>query len=161
MKKVLAAALIAGVIISMTSIVYALTQIGFINVGYKITPTAQPPIMTPSSVSLDLGTIPSGSSGTKDFGKVATLNLPAGYEITFALDRDSASDFPTFDVTIEIFEGGTRVATVYLQNDLLYYEKSVNLAAGTYDIYISVEYQAVSVTADTSGTVTINISYPG
>jgi len=159
MKKVSAAALIAGVIISMTSIVYALTQIGFINVGYKITPTAQPPTMTPSSVSLDLGTIPSGSSGAKDFGKVATLNLPAGYEITFTLDRDSASDFPTFDVTIEIYEGGTRVATVYLH--LYDYERSVNLAAGTYDIYISVEYQAVSVTADTSGTVTINISYPG
>jgi len=161
MKKVLVAALIAGAIMSVMGIVYALTHIGFINVGYKITPTAQPPTMTPSTVSLDLGTIPSGSSGTKDFGKVATLNLPAGYEITFTLDLDSASNFPTFDVTIEIYKEGTRVDTVYLKNDPIFYEDSANLAAGTYDIYISVEYQATSVTTDTSGTVTINISYPG
>ena len=163
MRRFLAISLITCLAISMIGVVSALIQIGSINVGYKITPIAQPPTITPSTVSLNLGDIPSGSSGEKDFGKVATLYLPYSCEITFALDRESASDFSKFEVTIKIFKKGEEFPTtsVYLSNTYWDYESSKEIDAGTYDIYISVKYKATWVATETTGTVTITISYPG
>ena len=162
MRRFLAISLITCLAISMIGVVSALIQIGSINVGYKITPI-QPPTMTPSTVSLNLGDIPSGSSGEKDFGKVATLYLPSACKVTFTLDRESASDFSKFEVTIKIFKKGEELPTtsVYLSNTYWDYESSKEIDAGTYDIYISVKYKATSVATETTGTVTITISYPG
>jgi hypothetical protein len=117
--------------------------------------------MTSSTVSLNLGEIPSGSSGEKDFGKVATLYLPYSCKITFTLDRESASDFLTFEVTIEIYKEGKYVDELFIYKSYWFNEDSIELEAGTYDIYVSVKYEAVSVTTDTVGTVTITVSYPG
>lgn len=99
-------ALIVGLLLT-TSVVVALVSIGKIKFGYEITPTTpQAPTLTPSTINLDLGSIPSGSSGDIDFGKVATIELPVGYEITVALDTTTVSDFSSFDVDIYLYETG-------------------------------------------------------
>ncbi len=159
MRKTLAIVLISITITAITGIIYALTTIGVVEFGYKITPSAQPPTMIPSTVNLDLGDIPSGSSGTKDFGKVATLNLPLGYEINFTLDRNSAIHFPTFDVTINIYKEGVFQGFLLLKNNDIFYCGSIILDAGTYDVYMSVKYTAASVASETTGTIIINVSY--
>ena len=142
----------------------ALVSMGVIQVGYKITPTAaEAPTMTPSSLSLDLGSIPSGSSGIQEFSDVATLTLPAGYEITFTLDLPSADDFTTFDVDVYLYEPGQIMWAHWFnfwKSD--YFNAASQIVdAGTYDVTVEVEYTAVSVTSETTGTVTIDVSYPG
>jgi hypothetical protein len=152
-------AIIVAAAVASASVIIATIQI-----GYKITPSGgSAATMTPSTLNLDLGTIPSGSSGTKDFGKVATLNLPVGYEINFTLDRASAVNFPTFDANIVIYKSGDTTAsywTYLYNNDLFFYSYTI-LPAGSYDIHISVDYTAVPVTTETTGTVKIGVSYPG
>lgn len=138
--------------------------IGTTYVGYKITPSAaEAPAMTPETLNLDLGSIPSGSSENKDFGKAAALNLPAGYEITFTLNLATAGDFTTFDVDIIIYKTGETVASywLYLYNNELFYYDSRIMDAGAYDVQVKVTYTAVSVSTETTGNVEINISYPG
>ena len=160
MKWTIIVSVVAVVIVAI-GVVYALAEIGFINISYRIVPTTQPPTMNPSSVSLDLGEIPSGSFGTKDFGKVATLNLPANYEITFILDTETVKDFVRFTVYIKIYEGTDLIHTVTLYDYEPWNEESVELEAGTYDIYVSVEYEASSVTGEKTGAVLVTIYYPG
>jgi hypothetical protein len=143
-------------------IVYALTSIGFIKIGYKITPSStQAPTMTPNPINLDLGTIPSGSSGTKDFGKVGTLSLPVGYQITFTLDTSSASDFAAFSVYIYLYPSGSSYYTYSFLLTKSYPSDYETVSAGNYDIQVKVDYMAVSVTSDRTGTVSISVSYPG
>jgi len=143
-------------------IVYALTSIGFIKIGYKITPSStQAPTMTPNPINLDLGTIPSGSSGTKDFGKVGTLSLPVGYQITFTLDTSSASDFAAFSVYIYLYPSGSSYYTYSFLLTKSYPSDYRTVSAGNYDIQVKVDYMAVSVTSDRTGTVSISVSYPG
>jgi len=143
-------------------IVYALTSIGFIRIGYKITPSStQAPKMTPNPINLDLGTIPSGSSGTKDFGKVGTLSLPVGYQITFTLDTSSASDFAAFSVYIYLYPSGSSYYTYSFLLTKSYPSDYETVSAGNYDIQVKVDYMAVSVTSDRTGTVSISVSYPG
>ena len=119
--------------------------------------------MTPDPLSLDLGTIPSGSSGDVDFGKVATLDLPAGYEVTFTLDLTTTADFGTFNVAVDIYEHGAVIPTywIYLQNNEFWNSESQILSAGSYDVQVSISYTATSVAVETTGTVKVDVSYPG
>ena len=145
--------------------VFAVSVIfGVVDIGYKITPTGEDaPTMNPSTLSLDLGTIPSGSSGTVDFGKVATLDLPVGYEITFTLDLTTTEDFNTFDVNIFLYVPGETVASdwIYLKNSQLWNSDSEIVDTGSYDVQVEITYTANSVTAETIGTVKIDVSFPG
>jgi hypothetical protein len=144
--------------------VAASTIFGVIQIGYKITPTpAEAPTFSPETLNLDLGTIPTGSSGEVDFGKVATLYLPVSYEITFTLDLATTDDFTTFDATIIIYEEGETYASywIYLENNELFNSDSEVMDAGTYDVQVEITYTATSVTTETTGTVKINVSYPG
>ena len=156
--------LVVLVILLVVGIVAALVQIGVIRIGYKITPAAaEAPTMSPSTLNLDLGTIPSGSSDSKDFGKVATLTLPVGYEITFTLDQASAANFPTFNVGIAIYKPGdtyTSYVLTLLNSDLFNTDSQI-LPAGDYNVHVSVDYTAKSVTTETTGTVLVSVSYPG
>ena len=152
-------AIIVGVAIVTASVIIGTTRIGYI-----ITPTPPAaPTFSPNPLSLDLGTLPSGSSGTIDFGKKATLDLPAGYEITFTLDLTTTGDFTTFGVDITIYETGSSYASywIYLYDYEPFNYDSEIISSGTYDVQIEVEYTAMSVTYETTGTVDIDVSYPG
>jgi hypothetical protein len=152
-------AIVVAAVVASASVIIATIQI-----GYKITPSGgSAPTMTPSTLNLNLGTIPSGSSGTKDFGKVATLNLPVGYEITFTFDLSTTEDFSTFDVHIYIYKTGETMYTYYLylfKSDI-FNRASVVMDAGTYDVQVKITYTAASATAEKTGNVKINVSYPG
>lgn len=152
------------VVVLTIAVVVAAVIIGTIDIGYKITPTpAESPTMTPNPLNLDLGTIPSGSSDDVDFGKVATLDLPAGYEITFTLDLTTTTDFSTFDVDIVIYVAGEPYASywIYLYNNELFNSDSRIIDAGSYDVQVSITYTANSVAVETTGTVKVDVSYPG
>ena len=156
--------LAALIVCSLIGVTAALASIGTIQIGYTITPTAaDAPTMTSNPLSLDLGSIPSGSSGTKEFSKVADLTLPAGYEITFTLDMDSASDFSTFDVYVYLYESGeTYFSHSFLLLKTTYWNSdSEVVSTGTYDVTVKITYTAETVTTTSSGTVTIDVSYPG
>jgi len=153
--RVLAAILLAAAL--TVGVVYAVTQVGWVKLGYKV---AGPPSMSPSEVALDLGTIPSGASGVMDFGKVAELDLPAEYELKFSLDLESVEGFEKLTVTVEIYdEGGSQVALLTLSNDPQTCEASVELQAGTYTLHLKVEYQAQYVSEEVMGEVIIYVSY--
>ena len=119
--------------------------------------------MTPNPLSLDLGSIPSGSSGTVDFGKVATLDLPAGYEITCTLDTATVPDFSTFEVHVYLYKSGESYWTYsfwFFESPYANYDSKI-VEAGTYDVSVKIEYTAVSVTSETTGTAKIDVSFPG
>ena len=156
--------LVIVIVCSGIGVTAALMSIGVIQVGYKITPTgAEAPTMTPGTLSLDLGSIPSGSSGIKEFSKVATLDLPVAYEITFTLDTTTVSNFNTFDVAVDLYDASTGYweYSFYFYGTKLWNYDSEIVEAGTYDLTVKVEYTAVSVTSETTGTVLIDVSYPG
>ncbi len=153
--KVWAAILLVAAL--TVGVVYAATQVGWVKLGYKV---AGPPSMSPGEVALDLGTIPSGASGVRDFGKVAELDLPAEYELKFSLDLESVEGFEKLTVTVEIYdEGGSQVALLTLSNDPQACEASVELQAGTYTLHLKVEYQAQYVSEEVTGKVIIYVSY--
>jgi len=147
------------------SIAAASAIFGSIEIGYRITPSgANAPAMTPSTLNLDLGAVPSGSSGTKDFGKVATLSLPVGYEVTFTLDLASQGDFPNNTYVKIIFykAGETNVYDwIYLNNFAPHNTGSKILEAGSYDVAVILTYSVKSVTVETPGAIKIYLSYPG
>jgi|GEM_PF-2064698 len=145
-------------ILMIVGVAVALVLIGKVEIGYRILPG---PTFSPDVVSLDLGAIPSGSSGTKDFGSVATLQLAADYEITFELDLNTTQDFEVFNVTIELFKSGEDSASYVfnLINTDTGFRESKVVSAGTYDVYIKVTYTVKEVTAEKSGTVKIYVYY--
>jgi hypothetical protein len=162
--KLLAAVLILCSIMT-GGIVVALMSIGAIQIGYKITPTTtETPTLTPSTIRLDLGSIPSGSSGSKDFGKVATLYLPVGYEITVTLENEFDA-FQGMNVHVYLYEIGATYwsYSFYVwMSEYGYNTDSQIVDAGTYDVYVTIDqYSAKSVTSEITGTVEIDISYPG
>jgi len=152
-------------IVATVSIVAASAIFGSIEIGYRITPSgANAPTMTPSTLNLDLGAVPSGSSGTKDFGKVATLSLPVGYDVTFTLDLASQGDFPNNTYVKIIFynAGETNVYDwVYLNNFAPHNTSSKILEAGSYDVAVILTYSVKSVTVETPGSIKIYVSFPG
>ena len=142
----------------------ASVMFGVVDIGYKITPTSEDaPTMTPSPLSLDLGSIPSGSSGTPEFSNVATLTLPVSYEITFTLDLTTIGDFTTFNVNVRLYVPGETIYSYWFSlYDMEYLNDASEIVdAGTYEVHVEVTYTAVSVTAETIGTVKIDVSYPG
>ena len=152
------------IVSSIVAVFAASVIFGAVDIGYRITPTGpEAPTMTPDPLTLDLGDIPSGSSDVKDFGKVATLDLPSGYEITFTLDLGTTGDFTTFDVDIVIYVAGELYAShwIYLQNLEFWNSDSEILGAGSYDVQVEVTYTAVTVTSETTGTLKIDVSFPG
>ena len=149
--------------VGIAAVAVASAIIGTIYIGYRITPTVEAPTMTPGTLNLDLGTIPSGSTGTKDFGKVATLDLPAGYEITFTLDTATVPDFITFSVSVYLYKPGETYWTYYFYFSKIEFSNydSEIVDTGTYDVRVEISYTAMSVTVETTGTVKIEVSYPG
>ena len=146
------------------AVVAAAVIFGTIDIGYRITPTeAEAPTMTPNPLSLDLGTIPSGSSGDVDFGKAATLDLQVGYEITCTLDLATVGDFTTFEVYVYLYITGETFWKYYFyfENTEYWNYDSKIVDAGTYDVQVKIAYTAVSVTSETTGTVKVDVSYPG
>ena len=150
--------------VSIAAVFAASVLFGVVDIGYKITPTSEEaPTMTPSPLSLDLGTIPSGSSDVVEFTNVATLDLPVGYEITFTLDLATTGDFTTFDVHVYLYRPGETVSAYFffLQNSDYWNDASEVVEAGTYDVHVEITYTADSVTEETTGTVKIEVSFPG
>ena len=152
------------VAVSIAAVFAASVMFGAIDIGYKITPTgAEAPSMDPNPLNLDLGTIPSGSSGTPEFSKVATLTVPVSYEITFTLDTATAADFATFDVYVYLYRPGETVWAYYFyfeNSDYWNYDSEI-VDAGTYDVTVEIGYTADTVTSETTGTVKIDGSFPG
>ena len=156
--------LAALIVCSLIGVTAALVSIGTIDVSYIITPTtSQAASLDPNPLSLDLGSIPSGSTGSKDFGKVATLSLSDGYEITFTLDTTTVTDFTSFSVYVYLHELGTTSYsyTFYFTESPYWNSDTWTVAAGDYDVEVEISYTAGSVTSETAGTVTIDVSYPG
>ena len=151
--------LVAGALIG---VVVALTAFGTIQIGFRITPSTQSPTLNPSTISVDLGDIVSGSTGSIDFGKVGTMSLPVGYTITAELDTSTVENyFDTFYLYIDVYEAGTTnfVASFYLS--IPYFpSESETFDAGDYDLYLRVYYTAKSVSSTVSGTATITLQYP-
>lgn len=152
-------------IVSLIISVFAASVIfGVVDIGYRITlPGADVPTLTPGVISLNLGDIPSGSFGSKDFDNVATLEMPAGYEITFTLDLATVGDFDSFDVYVYLYRPGE---TIYAYSFMFWKSEYYNydsrtVSEGTYDVYVEVAYTAVTVTSETTGTVKIDVSFPG
>ena len=152
------------IVSSIVAVLAASVIFGVVDIGYKITPTGpEAPSMDPNPLNLDLGTIPSGSSGTPEFSKVATLTVPVTYEITFTLDTATASDFTTFDVHVYLYKPGETYWTYsfyFIRSDIFYYDSEI-VDAGTYDVTVEIGYTAVTVASETTGTVKIDVSFPG
>ncbi len=149
------------VVCFIIGIVAALISFGAIQIGYRITPSTQQPTLTPNPIQVSLGDIVSGSTGSKDFGKVGTMSLPTGYSITAELDTSTIQNhFSTFYLYIDIYKAGssTYVGSFYLS--LSWSSDSETLDAGSYDLYLKVYYTAKSVSSTTSGTATITLKYP-
>ena len=156
--------LVTVIVCSGVGVTAALMSMGVIQLGYRITSTsAEAPTMMPSPLSLDLGSIPSGSSGIKEFSDVATVTLPVGYELTFTLDTTTITDFTAFDVVVEFWRPGDLLpAHLFHLSEKSYWNEASDIVdAGTYNVAVKVEYTAVIVTSETTGTVTIDVSYPG
>ena len=151
--------ILAAVLVSAAA---ATTIIAQYRITYEITPPASPPTQSPSTVSLNLGSIPSGSAGTKEFEKFATLNLPVGYTITCMLTPTPAEDFDDFKVNIYFFRAGiTEPAKgwIYLTATPGLNEDSTTLDAGKYDVTVKVTYTAKALTTTKTGEVKITVSY--
>ena len=155
-RLLLVAFIVVAAVIGMA---LAAANFGRIEVSYQIAPAAEAPTLNPNPIVLDLGTIPSGSTGSKDFGKVGSLSLPACYKITFSLDTSSAEDFESLKVYIYIYRGGSFIDSVSL--DFAFPNGYATLDAGDYDLYVKIEYTAKSVTSARSGTIIINVLWPG
>jgi len=151
--------LISIVVIAVVGVVFAAVNFGRIEVSYEVTPAVEAPTLSPNPIILDLGSIPSGSTGSKDFGVVGSLSLPAGYEITFSLDTSCAEDFESLAVYIYLYEDGSYVDYAYLT--LSFPDDSLTLNAGDYDLRVKIEYTAKSVTSARSGTIVVNVLWPG
>ena len=144
------------------STVMAAVVIGTVKIPYTIEPVIeQRPTMTPNPISLWLGTIPSGSSKTVDFGKVATISLPVDYKVTFVLDKDTLGDFETFTADVTVYKAGTteKVFWTSLSTALLIIPKSVTLDPGDYDIFMEIRCEAKHVTEEVTGEVKVTITY--
>jgi len=145
----------------LTGVVIALTVFGTMQISYRIVPSTQAPSLNPNPISVNLGDIVSGSTGSKDFGKVGTMSLPTGYSITAEIDVSSVQDdFSSFYLYIDVYEAGTTnyVGDFYLS--LYTTSDSLTLDPGDYDLYLRVYYTANSVSTTVSGTVTITFKYP-
>ena len=145
----------------LTGVVIALTVFGTMQISYRIVPSTQAPSLNPNPISVNLGDIVSGSTGSKDFGKVGTMSLPTGYSITAEIDVSSVqNDFSSFYLYINVYEAGTTnyVGDFYLS--LYTTSDSLTLDPGDYDLYLRVYYTANSVSTTVSGTVTITFKYP-
>jgi len=145
----------------LTGVVIALTVFGTMQISYRIVPSTQAPSLNPNPISVNLGDIVSGSTGSKDFGKVGTMSLPTGYSITAEIDVSSVqNDFSSFYLYIDVYEAGTTnyVGDFYLS--LYITSDSLTLDPGDYDLYLRVYYTANSVFTTVSGTVTITFKYP-
>ena len=145
----------------LTGVVIALTVFGTMQISYRIVPSTQAPSLNPNPISVNLGDIVSGSTGSKDFGKVGTMSLPTGYSITVEIDVSSVQDdFSSFYLYIDVYEAGTTnyVGDFYLS--LYTTSDSLTLNPGDYDLYLRVYYTANSVSTTVSGTVTITFKYP-
>jgi len=150
--------LIVGI---LTGVVIALTVFGTMQISYRIVPSTQAPSLNPNPISVNLGDIVSGSTGSKDFGKVGTMSLPTGYSITAEIDASNVqNDFSSFYLYIDVYEAGTTnyVGDFYLS--LHTTSDSLTLDPGDYDLYLRVYYTANSVSTTVSGTVTITFKYP-
>ena len=150
--------LVAG---ALVGVVIALVAFGTMQIGYKVVPSTQAPSLSPNPISVTLGDIVSGSTGSKDFGKVGTISLPTGYSITAELDSSTImSHFSTFYLYIDVYEADTTnwvgdfYLSLYLPSD------SLTLDPGDYDLYLRVYYTAESVSSTVSGTATITFNYP-
>ena len=145
----------------LTGVVIALTVFGTMQISYRIVPSTQAPSLNPNPISVNLGDIVSGSTGSEDFGKVGTMSLPMGYSITAEIDVSSVqNDFSSFYLYIDVYEAGTTnyVGDFYLS--LYTTSDSLTLDPGDYDLYLRVYYTANSVSTAVSGTVTITFKYP-
>ena len=145
----------------LTGVVIALMVFGTMQISYRIVPSTQAPSLNPNPISVNLGDIVSGSTGSKDFGKVGTMSLPTGYSITAEIDVSSVqNDFSSFYLYIDVYEAGTTnyVGEFYLS--LYTTSDSLTLDPGDYDLYLRVYYTANSVSTTVSGTVTITFKYP-
>lgn len=147
-------------IIIGTAIATATYLVGEFKIGYRIEPiTSEVVTLNPNPISLDLGTLPSGSTGTIDLGNCCRLSLSAGYELQFTLDETTIGDFDSFEVRLKFHEvGTTHVNNLYLGWQLDY-TRPITLDAGDYDVHIEVEYYAKHVTEIKTGEVEISISY--
>ena len=130
--------LISIVAIAVVGIVFAAVNFGCIEISYEVTPAVEAPSLSPNPIVLDLGSIPSGSTGSRDFGVVSVLSLPAGYEITFSLDTSCAEDFESLAVHIYLYENSKYVDYAYLT--LSFPNDSIMLNAGDYDLSVKIEY---------------------
>ena len=150
--------ILATAILAALGTAYALTQIGIIHIPYTITPsTPEAPSMNPSSVSLDLGDIPAKSAGTKEFENVATLTLPYSYEINFTLDLNGLEGFSDIDVWVYLYEPGSTVYkySFYLMDSPYFNSCSQVVDAGSYEVWVKVQYTAIDTSSSVAGSVTI------
>ena len=157
LKKPILATLIA--ILLTAGAAYALKVFGRVNVAYEIVPPAESPELEPNPIELNLGTIPSGSTGLEGFGKIGRLTLPAGYKITFELNTATAQHSEKLEIVIELYKEGEHIGCVLLT--LSFPEDSIVLDPGTYDLEIEVRYAAKSVTSKKAGTIVIYAMRPG
>jgi hypothetical protein len=147
------------IICIIIGVVIALTAFGTMQIGYRVVPSTQAPILSPNPISVSLGDIVSGSTGSKDFGRVGSISLPTGYSITAELDTSTIQNhFSTFYLYIDVYKGGSYVGYFYLSLTLT--SDSLTLDSGDYDLYLKVYYTAKSVSSAVSGTATIAFKYP-
>ncbi len=155
-----ALALAISMVCATIGIVVALTHFGAIQISYRAVPPLQPPTLTPNPIQVSLGDVVSGSSGSKDFGKVGTLSLPVSYGITFELDTSTIKNhFDSFTVYLYVYKGGSQVGLCDLS--LWSPSDSITLDAGDHDIYLKVSYKAKTVSSAVSGVATIALKYSG
>jgi hypothetical protein len=146
----------------LIGVVVGATIVGVINISYRIEPSPEQAVtVSPTPVSLDLGTIPAKSVGAIDFGNVSRLSLSSGYIMNFTLDLTTIQDFSDFTVRIRIYEYGITYdwQTVFLYPNPWGNSGTVPLDARDYDIHIEVEYSAKDLAETTSGQAVITVSY--
>ena len=157
-KKAILWVIVLSIIVG-TAIATATYLVGEFKIGYRIEPiTSEAVTLNPNPISLDLGTLPSGSTGTIDFGNSCRLSLSAGYDIGFELDVTTISDFSSFQVWVRVYDAGTTHYNI-LYLDSIMNPRWITLDAGDYDMHIEIEYDAEHVTEVKAGEIKISISY--
>lgn len=136
-----------------TSTVIAVVEIGVIQFPYEITATKAE--MSPSPITIDLGTIEPGSDlivSTEDSGSDLIVHIATNIIVALS----DHTDFSTFFCSIELKQDGTMIhsATV-LETDTS--DIITSVAAGTYDVWVGYSYTAGSTPG--SGTVTVTLEY--
>jgi hypothetical protein len=153
-KRLIALATIA--LIAFTAIAYAAYIIGTVKMPWQVSPPPPTASMTPSEVTLTIGTLYYGETKTVAPADVADLIVANGaVGITVSLGGDY-SGLSALSITFELVQSGDVVYQATVDKTTTSVVIS-GVVSGTYDVYIG--FTATAGDVASSGEATLSISY--